>query len=176
MVITNPLGDLLPGQTCEVVELTPADAAPAWAGGPGDLAVLRLPRLAFPPEQQVRATLDALATAGRPLPTAALEPHVDLRRSRLETMLKVLDVDGAVRRVKGGWVSTGESWEYDGERYARVAAARETEQRSIIEYETTTECRMTFLRRQLDDPAIEGPCGRCDNCAGAKFTADVTCP
>ena len=130
--------------------------------------------LAFPPEQQVRATLDALAAAGRPLSTAALEPRVDLRRSRLETMLKVLDVDGAVRRVKGGWVSTGESWEYDGERYARVAAARETEQRSMIEYETTTECRMTFLRRQLDDPAIAGPCGRCDNCAGPKFTASVT--
>ena len=130
--------------------------------------------LAFPPEQQVRATLDALAEAGRPLSTAALEPRVDLRRSRLETMLKVLDVDGAVRRVKGGWVSTGQDWEYDGERYARVAAARETEQRSMIEYETTTECRMTFLRRQLDDPAIEGPCGRCDNCAGARFTASVT--
>ena len=66
--------------------------------------------LAFPPEEQVRATLDALADAGRPLSTAALETRVDLRRSRLETMLKVLDVDGAVRRVKGGWVSTGQSW------------------------------------------------------------------
>jgi ATP-dependent DNA helicase RecQ len=89
-------------------------------------------------------------------------------------MLKVLDVDGAVRRVKGGWTSTGQSWHYDGERYARVAAAREAEQRSMIEYETTSECRMVFLRRQLDDPAIEGPCGRCDNCAGAKFTAAVS--
>ena len=65
--------------------------------------------LAFPPEQQVRQTLDALDAAGRPLSTAALEPRVDLRRSRLETMLKVLDVDGAVRRVKGGWESTGRS-------------------------------------------------------------------
>jgi ATP-dependent DNA helicase RecQ len=38
----------------------------------------------------------------------ALEPLVELRRSRLETMLKVLDVDGAVRRVKGGWIGTGQ--------------------------------------------------------------------
>ncbi|WP_194904082.1 hypothetical protein [Catenulispora rubra] len=44
----------------------------------------------------------------------------------------------------------------------------------MIEYETTTECRMTFLRRQLDDPAIEGPCARCDNCAGARFTPTVS--
>ena len=33
-------------------------------------------------------------------------------------MLKVLDVDGAVRRVRGGWEATGEPWAYDAERYA----------------------------------------------------------
>ena len=43
----------------------------------------------------------------------------------------------------------------------------------MLEYETTDECRMSFLRRQLDDPAIAGPCGRCDNCAGATFAAAV---
>jgi ATP-dependent DNA helicase RecQ len=58
------------------------------------------------------------------LSTAALEPHVDLRRTRLETMLKVLDVDGAVQRVKGGWTATGQPWHYDADRYARVAAER----------------------------------------------------
>lgn len=59
--------------------------------------------VAFPPEEQVRRTIDVLAQAGRPLSLPALEPLVELRRTRLETMLKVLDVDGAVRRVKGGW-------------------------------------------------------------------------
>ena len=39
--------------------------------------------------------------ADRPLSLPALEPLVDLRRTRLEMMLKVLDVDGAVRRVQG---------------------------------------------------------------------------
>ncbi len=62
---------------------------------------------AFPPEAQVRQTLAALADAGRPLSVPALEAAVELRRSRLETMLKVLDVDGAVKRVKGGWAATG---------------------------------------------------------------------
>lgn len=57
--------------------------------------------VAFPPEEQVRRTLDVLAQAGRPMSLPALEPLVDLRRTRLETMLKVLDVDGAVHRVKG---------------------------------------------------------------------------
>src|SRR4029450_12905205 len=56
--------------------------------------------LGFPPEDQVRATLAALSD--RPLSTQALEARVDLRRNRLELMLKVLDVDGAVRRGRGG--------------------------------------------------------------------------
>ena len=78
--------------------------------------------VAFPPEEQVRRTLDVLAQAGRPLSLPALEPLVELRRTRLETMLKVLDVDGAVHRVKGGWTSTGEPWVYDT-RAVRVGGA-----------------------------------------------------
>ncbi|MFE5809429.1 RecQ family ATP-dependent DNA helicase [Streptomyces sp. NPDC056491] len=129
--------------------------------------------VAFPPEEQVRRTLDVLAQAGRPLSLPALEPLVDLRRTRLETMLKVLDVDGAVHRVKGGWTSTGEPWAYDAERYAWVARQRATEQQAMRDYAWATGCRMEFLRRQLDDEEA-APCGRCDNCAGARFTAEVS--
>ena len=77
--------------------------------------------LAFPPEAVVRSTLAALADAGRPLSAGALETRVDLSRGRLETMLKVLDVDGAVCRVSGGWEPTGQPWSYDAERYATHA-------------------------------------------------------
>lgn len=57
--------------------------------------------LAFPSEAMVRRVIDVLEPE-RAQSTAALEPRVDLGRSRLEMVLKVLDVDGAVRRVKGG--------------------------------------------------------------------------
>ncbi|MFE9557352.1 RecQ family ATP-dependent DNA helicase [Streptomyces sp. NPDC006703] len=129
--------------------------------------------VAFPPEEQVRRTLDVLAQADRPLSLPALEPLVELRRTRLETMLKVLDVDGAVRRVKGGWTTTGQPWAYDTERYAWVARQRSAEQQAMRDYASATGCRMEFLRRQLDDEQA-APCGRCDNCAGARFTADVS--
>ncbi|MFE5298034.1 RecQ family ATP-dependent DNA helicase [Streptomyces sp. NPDC056632] len=129
--------------------------------------------VAFPPEEQVRRTLDVLAHAGRPLSLPALEPLVELRRTRLETMLKVLDVDGAVKRVKGGWESTGQPWVYDTERYAWVARQREAEQQAMREYAATGGCRMEFLRRQLDDEAA-APCGRCDNCAGVRFDPKVS--
>jgi ATP-dependent DNA helicase RecQ len=128
--------------------------------------------LAFPPEGQVRATLETLAEAGRPLSTAALETHVDLSRGRLETMLKVLDVDGAVSRTTGGWTGTGQPWAYDQERYDRVARERKREQQAMLDYLATDGCRMEFLRRELDDPAAKA-CGRCDNCTGRPWPADV---
>ncbi len=120
---------------------------------------------AFPAEGQVRVTLDALARGGT-MSTAALETQVDLRRSRLETMLKVLDVDGAVRRVRGGWEGTGQRWSYDAERYARVAATRAAEQQAMVDYVSTQGCRMAYLRAQLDDPDLTPgwECGRCDWC------------
>ncbi|GAA5192901.1 DEAD/DEAH box helicase [Rugosimonospora acidiphila] len=141
--------------------------------GAEDAAIWRyFASLAFPPEDQVRATLAALQP-DRAQSTAVLETRVELRRARLELMLKVLDVDGAVRRVKGGWVTTGEPWRYDSARLARVAAARDDEQRAMIEYAATGDCRMDYLRRCLDDPESV-PCGRCDNCAGAPFSASVS--
>jgi ATP-dependent DNA helicase RecQ len=141
--------------------------------GPEDAAIWRyFASLAFPPEEQVRAVLGSLSP-DRPISTPALEPIVDLRRNRLELMLKVLDVDGAVRRTRGGWLATGESWTYDTARLRRVAEARSAEQHSMTEYADAAGCRMEFLRRCLDDPDAK-PCGRCDNCAGPLFDAEIS--
>ncbi|WP_285557089.1 RecQ family ATP-dependent DNA helicase [Actinoplanes regularis] len=141
--------------------------------GPEDAAIWRyFASLAFPPEEQVRSVLAQLS-AERPMSTQALEPLVDLRRNRLELMLKVLDVDGVVRRTRGGWLATGEPWTYDTARLRRVAEARDAEQQTMIKYAETSTCRMEFLRRCLDDPEA-APCGRCDNCAGALFDTEVS--
>jgi ATP-dependent DNA helicase RecQ len=128
--------------------------------------------LTFPDEDVVRVALAALDRV-RPMSTAALETKVELRRARLEMMLKVLDVDGAVRRVPGGWVATGEPWTYDRERYERVSAARSREQQAMRSYLAGGSCRMEMLRRDLDDPGAE-PCGRCDECAGPWFPTTVS--
>jgi ATP-dependent DNA helicase RecQ len=141
--------------------------------GAEDAAIWRyFASLAFPPEDQVRAVLANLS-GDRPMSTQALEPLVDLRRNRLEMMLKVLDVDGAVRRARGGWLATGEPWTYDSARLRRVAEARSAEQKTMIEYASTDSCRMEYLRRCLDDPEAK-PCGRCDNCATPLFDAEVS--
>ena len=142
--------------------------------GSEDQAIWRyFASLGYPREEQVRAVLDTLAAAGRPLSVPVIEATVEIRRSRLELMLKVLDVDGAVRRVRGGWESTGQPWTYDRERLDRVAAARDAEAALMLDYQATTGCRMEFLRRNLDDPAA-APCGRCDTCTDRGFSAEVS--
>jgi ATP-dependent DNA helicase RecQ len=126
----------------------------------------------MPRQEQADAVLTALAGSSRPLSTPALESIVDIRRTRLELLLKVLDVDGAVARVSGGWTATGVPWTYDAERYARVSAARAHEQSLMLRYETGDTCRMAFLQESLDDPTA-APCGRCDACAGPWFPTDI---
>ena len=139
----------------------------------------------FPPEDQVRIVLGALeerrAEGTGAMSTAVLETVTSLRRGRLESTLKVLDVDGAVRRVRGGWESTGLPWSYDAERYAKVDAARRAEQEAMIAYEELEAdpgaeqgpipCRMAFLRSVLDDPLLEPGwrCGACDLCGGLEL-------
>ena len=131
--------------------------------------------LAFPREDQVRHTLRVLGEEGV-ASVGTLETLVDLGRSRLEQMLKVLDVDGAVRRVKGGWEATGQDWSYDADRYERVSQARKREQAAMLDYLDTDRCRMWFLRDQLDDPDVEETtrCGRCDTCGGMELSTSVT--
>ena len=143
--------------------------------GPEDEAIWTyFATASMPGQARAEAVIDALNEApdGTPLSTPALEARVNLRRTPLELLLKVLDVDGAVKRMQGGWVSTGQQWAYDAPRYERIAAARRAEQQSMIDYEQTTACRMEYLQRALDDETAV-PCGRCDNCAGVWFPSEV---
>ncbi len=141
--------------------------------GPEDKDIwLYFASVSMPRQEQADAVLTALAEAGRPLSTPAIEAIVDVRRTRLELLLKVLDVDGAVTRVQGGWTGTGQPWTYDAERYERVAQSRKDEQQLMLDYEQTTECRMAFLQRTLDDDTAV-PCGKCDRCAAPWYATDV---
>ena len=126
----------------------------------------------MPDEDEAQAVLSALSEADAPLSVPALEPLVGVKRSRLELLLKTLQVDGAVDRVQGGFVSTGLSWAYDAERYAAVAEARRREADAMLEYEAGHRCRMRFLAETLDDPHAHD-CGRCDVCAGQWWESGV---
>ncbi|CAN5686947.1 RecQ family ATP-dependent DNA helicase [soil metagenome] len=121
---------------------------------------------AMPPREVVEEVLACLAREG-PSTVMELESMVNLRRGRLEALLKVLDVEGAVDRERSTWSATGSGWTYDEERYRQLAASRTAEQQAMKTYQRTTGCRLRFLREELDDPAAED-CGRCDNCTGER--------
>ncbi len=126
--------------------------------------------VSMPDEQQALEVLNILQREPAGLSVAALEARVHLRKSVLELLLKVLDVEGAVVKRGSAWCRTDNPWSYDRERYAGVAAARVAEQQSMLEYERTTGCRMVFLARQLDDDSAQ-PRGRIrpEECAEPGF-------
>jgi ATP-dependent DNA helicase RecQ len=119
---------------------------------------------AFPAEADAEAVLRFLDEHDEPVGVARIEAVVNVRRSRLEAMLKILEVDGAVGRERGTWFRTAEPWRYDEERVARVTAHRRREQEAMVSYGTTERCLEQFLLAELDDPPAP-PCGRCGNCA-----------
>ncbi|CAN5910509.1 RecQ family ATP-dependent DNA helicase [soil metagenome] len=121
---------------------------------------------AMPPRPTVEDVLRVLADQG-PSTVMELESMVNLRRGRLEALLKVLDVEGAVDRDGSRWFTTGSGWTYDEERYRHLAEAREREQQAMRAYQRTSGCRLRFLREQLDDPGATD-CGRCDTCTGER--------
>ncbi|MGH3622261.1 MAG: RecQ family ATP-dependent DNA helicase [Sciscionella sp.] len=142
-------------------------------GGTDDEAVWSYFATANLPDEAVcRHILDTLADADRPMSTPALETSVDLSRSRLETTLKILAVEDAVVRARGGWAATGRPWSYDTERYDALLRTRRAEQDRMRAYIDTEGCRMAFLRGELNDPEAT-PCGRCDNCTGQHWSTDV---
>jgi ATP-dependent DNA helicase RecQ len=138
--------------------------------GPEDLRVWRwFDSISFPPRPLAESVVNILASSDSPMTEAKIEALVDIRRTRLIALLKVLDVEGAVKRVAGGWVRTENEWKYNQERYDRVRAAREQDQQHVLQYQNTQSCRMVFLRKALDDPELtdDWRCNKCDRCIGA---------
>jgi ATP-dependent DNA helicase RecQ len=141
-------------------------------GGPEDRRIWDyFTTTAFPPRRLVDEVLGLLDDAEEPLGLAEVQRQVNLGQGRLDQLLKILDVEGAVRRVDGGYVRGDPGWAYDANRYRRVTVARRAEQAAMLEYLATDGCLMAFLRRQLDDPELTGldvdvQCGRCQRCTG----------
>jgi ATP-dependent DNA helicase RecQ len=125
---------------------------------------------AFPSRERVLAVLAELESAGEQgRSTRELMAAVNLGMGRLEAMLKILDVEGAVRREGARWLSIpGAAWSYDAERYAEVTALRRAEQRAMAAFGSGGRCLMRVLQEQLDDPHA-ADCGRCSTCTAPRF-------
>jgi ATP-dependent DNA helicase RecQ len=125
---------------------------------------------AFPAQDRVRAVLDDLEFAGASgRTTRDLMRVVNLGMGRIEAMLKILDVEGAIRRNGSRWQAVpGSDWSYDAERYTQVTALRRAEQTAMAAYGTDGRCLMRVLQEELDDPDPRD-CGRCSVCTAPRF-------
>jgi ATP-dependent DNA helicase RecQ len=130
----------------------------------------------FPSRERVTAVLEDLRAAGDAgRSTQELLGVVNIGRGRLEAMLKILDVEGALRRDGSRWVLAEDSgWSYDAERYERVTALRREEQRAMAGFGADGRCLMRVLQSELDDGSVGAgseDCGRCAVCTAPRFAA-----
>jgi len=133
--------------------------------------------ISLPSQEVCERVLHELDTQ-RPSSIPKLEVAVNMGRSRLSTLLSILDVQGAIRRTKGGYVRSSEPWSYNAELADRLRQLRADEADQMREYADHDGCRLRYLRDLLDD-AEAADCGRCDRCAAVegqapRFTAEVS--
>lgn len=118
--------------------------------------------VAMPSEELCIAALDQL-NPHEPTGIADLERVVNLGRSRLATLMNILEVDGAVERVGSGWVRSDHPWRYNHELVANLRDLRRAESQQMLTWADLGACRLRFLREALDDDQADD-CGRCDRC------------
>ena len=120
---------------------------------------------AFPRRELVDRVLEHLDEVGAEgASTPELTAMVNLGQGRIDAMLKVLDVEGAVSRDGSRWVrEPGSDWAYDAERYEHITALRRREQATMASFGADGRCLMRALQEELDDPDPQD-CGRCSVC------------
>ena len=119
----------------------------------------------IPDPKQMESVLAVLADRGAPMSVTEIESATGVRRGRVESLVKIAAVDGAIERVSAGWQATGVPYVYDADKWEGIRAAREVEEDLMRSYAGGRGCLMEFLQRALDDPD-PGPCGRCSVCTG----------
>jgi ATP-dependent DNA helicase, RecQ family len=116
---------------------------------------------AFPSEANQRAVIGALEMR-TDMTIPQLEREVNVRRSEIEKVLQLAEIDGAVGRDHGRYFRTTNPWSPDVARAERVTALRLAELAQMQAYSAHPGCLMEFLRAALDDPDA-APCGHCQN-------------
>ncbi|WP_367337685.1 RecQ family ATP-dependent DNA helicase [Aminivibrio sp.] len=127
---------------------------------------------AFPPQKDVDSILDFLQDAEDGCSIVGLEAGVNLKRSRIEKVLKFLSVESPSPVIKNGsrWYATAAAQHYaaDMNQVREITAIRRSEQEEMRRYMDHKGCLMEFLQRSLDDPSPDR-CGRCCNCDHVSF-------
>lgn len=121
---------------------------------------------AFPSEEHVNEILQVLDDNDG-LSIRGIEEQTNLRHGQIERVLKLLSVENPAPVIKTGsqWVRTPVRYKMDHARIAHLTGQRVEEWQEVQTYLEDTGCKMTYLRRALDDHDPT-PCGKCASCIG----------
>ncbi|HEA16252.1 MAG TPA: RecQ family ATP-dependent DNA helicase [Pseudoalteromonas prydzensis] len=119
---------------------------------------------AFPTGQQVDEILNVLEQSDG-LSLRNIEEQTNLRHGQIEKVLKLLSVENPAPVIKEGsrWLRTPIRYQMDHARIAHLTGQRVQEWQEVQSYIQDAGCKMTFLRRALDDHDPT-PCGKCATC------------
>lgn len=126
--------------------------------------------VAMPSQELCQIALNQLNPV-EPTGIADLERWVNLGRSRLSTLMNILEVEGAVERVGSGWIRSSLPWNYNHEIASTLKELRRNEGEQMRTWASLKSCRLRYLREALDDPEASD-CGRCDRCTGVSIPAE----
>lgn len=131
---------------------------------------------AFPPEAQVNRILQVLENCDG-LSLRNIEEQTNLGHGQIEKVLKLLSVENPAPVIKNEsrWVRTPIRYQMDHTRIAHLTGQRIQEWQEVQAYLGDTGCKMTFLRRALDD-LDPTPCGKCTYCVGQPIIKQVIDP
>lgn len=125
-------------------------------------------RNAFPSEEDVQRVLKAIADAPEGLSRPELERKFNMKKGKIEQVLKFVMADTPQPIVKDGskyratqFVS---SYRIPTESIAHLTQIRHQEMRTMDEYVKTSDCLMEFLCKALESPTEEVRCNRCRTC------------
>ncbi|WP_368209677.1 RecQ family ATP-dependent DNA helicase [Aeromonas sp. R4-2] len=121
---------------------------------------------AFPSEAHANQILQELEDSDG-LSLRDLEEQTNLRNGQIEKVLKLMSVENPAPVIKDGsrWVRTPVHYQMDHARIAHLTGQRIQEWDEVQAYLADIGCKMTFLRRALDD-LDPTPCGKCASCIG----------
>jgi ATP-dependent DNA helicase RecQ len=121
---------------------------------------------AFPSEAHVNEILRELADSDG-LSIRGIEERTNLRHGQIEKVLKLLSVENPapVIKIDSQYRRTPVPYAMDHARIAHLTNQREQEWAEVQAYLADAGCKMTFLRRALDDQDL-APCGKCTSCLG----------
>jgi ATP-dependent DNA helicase RecQ len=127
---------------------------------------------AFPPAEVFEKVLSAISQSQEPMRDRAILREADVRYGQVSKCTDILQVEGAIKRQDSGYSRTANPWNYDGQRFQQVTAARWAELERIQEFTETEDCLTQFVDDALDGD-LGKPCGQCANCTGEGLPTEI---